>query len=122
MQFDDSVGTEVKDVIDTWRAARAHAIEHEGVAADAAIAMKKVGFEGHGILIVARDTVADEVPLCLAIGSTGNKVELRPCFEEWVPPTLAPDWETGAVVLRETVRHTRWEVGPCTTDGHVERL
>jgi hypothetical protein len=84
--------------------------------------MKKVELEGHGVLIVARDTVSDSMPLCLALGETGNKLALLPCFQEWVPPTLAQGWETGAVVLRETAFHTRWEVGPCTTDGHVERL
>ena len=84
--------------------------------------MKKVEFEGHGLLIVAKDTVADETPLCLAIGETGNKVELLPCFAEWVPPTLADSWQKGAVILRETVPHTRWEVGPCTTDGSLERM
>jgi hypothetical protein len=122
LQFDDSVGTEVKDVIDRWRTARAHAIEHEGKDPDAAFNMKNVPFQGHGTLIVALDTVADEVPLCLAIGRIGNKVELLPCFEDWVPATLARDWESGAVVLRETLPHTRWEVGPCTSDGNVQRL
>jgi hypothetical protein len=122
LQFDDAVGTEVKDVIDRWRRERAHAIAQEGMDPDKASALKKVDFEGHGVLIVARDTVSDDVPLCLSIGATGNKVELLPCFAKWVPATLSPNWESGAVVLRETVHHTRWEVGPCTSDGQVARL
>jgi hypothetical protein len=84
--------------------------------------MKNIKFEGHGVLIVAKDTVSDPEPLCMAIGDTGNKIELLPCFESGVPATLAPEWETGGVVLSETKLHTRWNVGPCTTDGHVERL
>jgi hypothetical protein len=113
------VGTEVKDVIDRWRSSRASSIEK---APDAVLAMRKMQFEGHGVLIVAKETVNDKTPLCLAIGARGNKIELLPCFEEWVPATLAEDWETGAVILRETVPHTRWEIGPCTSDGRVERL
>jgi len=108
--------------VDRWRAKRAHAIEHEGVHPGEASQTKMVEFAGHGTLIVAKETVSDPVPLCLAIPKTGNEISLLPCFEEWVPPTLASDWEIGAVVLSETLPHTRWEVGPCTTDGEVERL
>lgn len=121
-QFDDSIDTAVKDVIDRWRAERAFAIERQGHSPDSAFNMKKVNFEGHGVLIVAKDTISDATPLCLTIGPSGNKVVLLPCFEDWVPATLADHWETGAVVQRETVLHSRWSVGPCTTDGHVERL
>jgi hypothetical protein len=109
-------------VIDDWRRKRAHDIEREGRDPAAAFEMKNVEFEGHGVLIVAKDTVSDSEPLCLALGESGNKAELLPCFESWVPATLAADWESGAVVLSEVKRHTRWKVGPCTTDGHVERL
>lgn len=112
----------MKDVIDRWRSSRASSIEHEGKAPGNVLAMRKMEFEGHGVLIVAKETVNDKTPLCLAIGARGNKIELLPCFEEWVPATLAEDWETGAVILRETLPHTRWEVGPCTSDGRVERL
>lgn len=121
LQFDDDVDTNVKDVIDSWRMKRAHAIEHEQVDPGAAFQMRKMEFEGHGVLIVAKDTVGDETPLCLTIGETGNKVELLPCFHKSVPPTLAPGWETGGVITKETVLHTRWEVGPCTSDGNLTR-
>jgi len=108
-------------VIDNWRANRALAIEG-GVHPDHATQLKNIDFEGHGTLIVAKETVHDPIPLCLALPETGNKISLLPCFEDWVPPTLADAWETGAVVLPETVPKTRWEVGPCTSDGEVERL
>jgi hypothetical protein len=84
--------------------------------------VRNVEFEGHGALIVAKDTVHDEDPLCLGLGETGNAVRLVPCFYEEVLPTLAKDWATGAVILDEVAPHNRWEVGPCTSDGHVERL
>lgn len=109
-------------MIDEWRKKRADAIEIEGRDPGAAFEMKNVDFEGHGVMIVAKDTVSDPEPLCLALGAEGNKAELLPCFQSWVPTTLATDWESGAVVSHEVERHTRWKVGPCTTDGHVERL
>jgi hypothetical protein len=31
-------------------------------------------FEGHGVLIVAEETAHDSIPLCLGLGSAGNKV------------------------------------------------
>jgi hypothetical protein len=82
----------------------------------------QLSFEGHGVLIVAKDTILNEEPLCLGIGDTGNKLKLVPCFRSWVRQTLAEGWETGAVILDETRPHNRWEVGPCTSDGHIKRL
>ena len=78
-------------------------------------------FEGHGVLIVAKDTV-NGWPLCLGLGNTGNLPKLVSCFHDAVVPTLAQGWETGAVILEETLPHNRWSVGPCTTDGKLERL
>jgi hypothetical protein len=122
LQFDDSVDTKVKDVIDNWRAKRERAILHDELDPEEAFRMKSMAFEGHGVLIVAKETVSDPVPLCLAIGSSGNQVKLLPCFIDAVPPTLAKQWEQGAVILPETVQHTRWEIGPCTTDGRLDRM
>jgi hypothetical protein len=84
--------------------------------------MKNFAFQGQGVLIVAKSTVNDSVPLCLALGDIGNQIKLLPCFQEWVPQTLAEKWESGAVILSETIPHTRWEVGPCTSDGRLTRL
>jgi hypothetical protein len=33
-----------------------------------------LSFEGHGVLIVAKETVNDTKPLCLGLGETQNKV------------------------------------------------
>ena len=81
-----------------------------------------LSFVGHGVLFVAKDTLNDTSPLCLGLGETQNKVRLVPCFFDWVLPTLAPDWETGAVILEETLPHNRWEIGPCSSDGNLWRL
>ena len=33
-----------------------------------------LSFEGHGVLIVAQETVDDEIPLCMGLGNAKNKV------------------------------------------------
>jgi hypothetical protein len=80
-----------------------------------------IDFEGHGVLIVARETANDAVPLCMALGDSSNEVLLIPCFHEWVVPNLLDKWETGGVVQQETHAHNRWEMSPCTSDGALER-
>ena len=129
VQFDDAdpENAKVKDIIDAWRARRdlaAQQIAANGSesGSDQALHHMHVDFAGHGVLIVAKETVNDAVPLCLGLGPTGNKPKLVPCFHDIVVPTLAEGWETGAVVLEETLRHNRWTLGPCTSDGTVERL
>lgn len=77
-------------------------------------------FEGHGVLIVAKESANDK-PLCMALGESSNEIKLVPCFHEWVIPNLLEKWESGAVVLAETLPHNRWEMTPCTTDGTLER-
>lgn len=47
---------------------------------------------------------------------------MTPCFYDEVVPTLADGWERGAVILEETEWHNRWDLGPCSTDGFLERL
>jgi hypothetical protein len=79
-------------------------------------------FEGHGVMIVAKETVGDDVPLCLGIGESGNQPRLVPCFHDWVRETLADTWETGGVITDEVLPNNRWDVGPCTSDGNLERL
>lgn len=111
----------MKDIIDNWRAERENAIQ-EGVDPDDVVKLKSFDFEGHGVLIVARATAKNPVPLCLGLGKSGNTMRLTPCFHDWVPKTLAQGWETGGVIEAETVLHTRWELSPCTSDGKLTRL
>ena len=73
-------------------------------------------------MIVAKDTIADPVPLCLGLGYSGNILKLVPCFYDEVVPTLEDEWATGGVILEETHVHNRWQVGPCTSDGNLTRL
>jgi hypothetical protein len=45
-----------------------------------------------------------------------------PCFYDWVRETLADTWETGGVIVDEVIPNNRWNIGPCTSDGNLERL
>lgn len=120
-QFEDTADSPVKDIIDAWRLRRQASIAAGADPASVHIE-DSLPFEGHGVMILARETAYDSTPLCLGLGESGNAIQLVPCFHNWVPRTLGKEWETGAVVLRETRPHVRWEVGPCTSDGKAERL
>jgi hypothetical protein len=120
MQFDDAIDSQVKDIVDAWRLEREKAIR-TGASIEEVTKPKSVDFEGHGVLIVAKETANSSMPLCLGLGNSGNEVILRPCFHDWVPGTLGEQWETGGVIIEETLLHNRWVVGPCTSDGTVER-
>ena len=50
------------------------------------------------------------------------KARLTPCFHDWVPKTLAPDWVEGAVIRQEAAPNNRWEFNPCSSDGKLQRL
>ena len=111
----------VKDIVDNWRNEREKAIQN-GTRVEDVAKFKNIDFEGHGVMIVAKETVNASMPLCLGLGQSGNEVLLTPCFHDVVPPTLGENWETGGVIIEETLAHMRWSVGPCTSDGKAERL
>jgi hypothetical protein len=114
-----------KDVVDNWRSRRTEAAKSLNATTNSSIGAHTgvdMSFEGHGVLIVAKETVGDDVPLCLGIGESGNQPRLVPCFEDWVRETLADTWETGGVIMDEVLPNNRWDVGPCTSDGNLERL
>ena len=124
-KFNDAVDSNIKDVIDIKRARDEKFILENAVDSfDVPLPPNPVdtSFEGEGVLIVAKETLNDAEPLCLGLGMTKNRVRLFPCFREGVAATLAPTWETGAVIIEETVPHNRWEIGPCSSDGNFERL
>ena len=77
-------------------------------------------FQGHGALIVVKETVNDRNPLCIGLEEKGNRMKIVPCFRSSIVGTLAPEWETGAVIQEEVVPHTRWEIGPCSSDGSLD--
>eukprot|EP00521_Asterionellopsis_glacialis_P007979 CAMPEP_0195281832 /NCGR_PEP_ID=MMETSP0707-20130614/976_1 /TAXON_ID=33640 /ORGANISM="Asterionellopsis glacialis, Strain CCMP134" /LENGTH=357 /DNA_ID=CAMNT_0040340755 /DNA_START=182 /DNA_END=1255 /DNA_ORIENTATION=- len=124
-KFTDSVDATIKDVIDFRRAKEeenlkqlneSDILDHEEMPSF------DHSFDGHGVLIVAKETIEDDMPLCIGLGESKNLIKLVPCFHDWVPPSLAPEWETGAVIEEETLLHNRWELGPCSSDGSIEKL
>ena len=117
-KFLDHVDPEIKSHIDNLR--HRQDLELSGQARAEITVLNE--FEGHGVLIVAKETVNNTVPLCLGLGPSRNKVRLVPCFQDFVPQTLAADWETGAVVVEEVIEHNRWNIGPCSSDGSLRRL
>jgi Core-2/I-Branching enzyme len=119
----DAANVNVKDIIDTWRAKREADMQAYLKDPDSHPPPRSQGvaFENQGVLIVAKETVNETTPLCLGLGNTGNHLRLVPCFHDWVPSNLSPHWETGAVINDETMLHNRWQVGPCTSDGTLER-
>ena len=124
-KFLDDVDSKIKDYIDMQRLREEFLLTSLNATKPIPVHISpKVNMylEGHGALIVAKDTIHDDMPLCMGLGDVQNKVRLVPCFHDWVPQTLAPDWETGAVILSETLPHNRWEIGPCSSDGNLRRL
>jgi hypothetical protein len=122
-KFLDDVDPQVKNVVDTLR--RNEELLLTTLGADKPIPRNEkvnMKFEGQGVLLVAKTTVNETEPLCLGLGEVQNKVRLVPCFEEGIVKTLALGWETGAVVVDETMDHNRWEIGPCSSEGNLERL
>jgi hypothetical protein len=123
-KFNDDVDSKIKDVIDSLRLKEEFELASLNITEPREDNYSRVNLrlDGHGTLFVAKDTVNSSMPLCLGLGETQNKVRLVPCFEEFVPETLAPNWYTGAVILEETLPHNRWEIGPCSSDGNFKRL
>jgi len=128
-KFDDQAEPLVKDYIDNRRAKDEVRLKRE---AELTKEMKKNGteaelpleeweFQGEGVMIVAKETLSDDVPLCMGLEKDGNKVLLQPCFKEDVPPTLTAEWQAGAVIIEEVDGFNRWDIGPCSSDGELKR-
>ena len=73
-QFVDSVDSKIKDVLDMKRNGT---FEKDFVTTetgeDDALGLNQT-FAGHGVLIVAKHTANDDVPLCLGLGPSANQV------------------------------------------------
>ena len=128
-KFVDAYDSRVKDAIDASRKIEESELLSLNVTAtnssthpDKEKAEHNMKLEGHGTLIVATDTINTSHPLCLGLGQNYNRVRLVPCFHDDVPATLADGWETGAVIIEEVQNHTRWSIGPCSSNGNLERL
>jgi hypothetical protein len=78
-QFVDDIDSEVKDIIDKRRAQQE--LELTGK-----VEPKRnfdTRFEGHGVLIVAKETVGDPMPLCMGLGERGNEVRIHLCVSDY---------------------------------------
>ena len=121
-KFIDDIDFNAKDIIDSKRQIEEFHLTTNNITAPQRGPLKvQMSLDGHGTLFVAKETVNSTMPMCLGLGQSQNKVRLVPCFHEWVPKTLAPDWETGAVILEETPAHNRWEIPVCSSDGDLKR-
>jgi len=76
-KFDDNIDSTIKDVIDVNRAREEEEfrrLEAEGVSQQANFSLFAPTFdptfEGEGVLIVAKETLKDQQPLCLGLGPT----------------------------------------------------
>lgn len=122
-KFSDTVEPKAKDFVDAIRRKEESKLRSKNITKPLPyFGNDYLSLEGHGTLIVAKETAHDDEPMCLGLGEERNLVRLIPCFKEGVPETLADDWETGAVAIHETLPHNRWKIGPCSSDGHLERL
>lgn len=127
-KFVDSYDSRVKDAIDASRKIEDYelnpitSVNSSTRLGNKAKTGENMQFEGHGTLIVATDTIETSDPLCLGLGPKFSNVRLVPCFRDEILPTLAPNWQTGAVILEEVQNHTRWSIGPCSSNGNLERL
>ena len=65
--------SQIKDVLDDKRAQEEDMLQHEASGSEDAYKFDP-SFEGYGILIVAKETLKDEIPLCMGLGPEKNKV------------------------------------------------
>jgi len=126
-KFDDNVEPLMKDYIDLRRQKDEERLRREAEltkdshGTEVELPLEEWEFQGEGVLIVAKETLQDDIPLCLGLAKEGNAVGLQPCFKDDVPPTLSQGWETGAVIIEEIEGYNRWDIGPCSSDGELKR-
>ncbi|KAL9181043.1 hypothetical protein ACHAXT_009848 [Thalassiosira profunda] len=128
-KFDDVKEPLIKNYIDNRRQKDEERFKREAElkkemtenGTEASLPLEEWEFQGEGVLIVAKETVHDDVPLCMGLAKEGNKVLLQPCFKDDVPPTLSAQWEAGAVIIEEIEGLNRWDIGPCSSDGTLKR-
>jgi hypothetical protein len=123
-KFMDDVDIKIKNVIDTLRIKEEFELIALNITEPRKNDVQKVNLkmDDYGALFVAKETVNTSMPMCLGLGETQNKVRLVPCFHEWVPQSLAPEWETGGVIVDEILPHNQWEISQCSSDGNLIRL
>ncbi|KAL3791650.1 hypothetical protein ACHAW5_007437 [Stephanodiscus triporus] len=129
-KFDDIVKPLMKDYIDLRRENEEECLKQEPAMVkkmkvknetEPDLPLEEWEFQGEGMMIVAKETIGDIMPLCMRLGEDGNQVLLRPCFKEDVPSTLSAGWEEGAVIIEEIDGFNRWDIGPCSSDGELKQ-
>ena len=129
-KFDDVAEPFIKDYIDLRRKKEEERLNRESDMmkemkekneTEPNLPLEEWEFQGEGVMIVAKETIRDTMPLCMGLDEDSNQVLLRPCFKEDVPPTLSAGWEEGAVIIEEIDGYNRWDVGPCSSDGELKR-
>lgn len=128
-KFDDVAEPAMKDYIDMRRQKEEERLKIESEKmkemkekneTEPDLPLEEWEFQGEGVMIVAKETIKDDMPLCMGLNEA-NGVLLRPCFKEDVPPTLSAGWEEGAVIIEEIDGFNRWDIGPCSSDGELKR-
>jgi hypothetical protein len=129
-KFDDAAEPFIKDCIDLRREKEEERLKRESEMmkemkdkneTEPNLPLEEWEFQGEGVMIVAKETTRDTMPLCMGLGEDTNQVLLQPCFKEDVPPTLSSGWEVGAVIIEEIDGYNRWDIGPCSSDGELKR-
>ena len=126
-KFDDNVEPLIKGYIDMKRQKDEERLKREAEVSkevngtEIDLPLEEWEFQGEGVLIVAKETISDDIPLCMGLAAEGNVVALQPCFKDDVPPTLSPGWQAGAVIIEEIQGFNRWDIGPCSSDGGLKR-
>ena len=124
-KFDDVAEPFIKDYIDLMREKEEERLKRESEMMeemnDKNVTEPDWNFQGEGVMIVAKETIRDTMPLCMGLDEGSIQVLLRPCFKEDVPPTLSAGWEEGAVIIEEIDGYNRWDIGPCSSDGELKR-
>lgn len=75
MQFVDETDSRIKDVLDMKRNGTLELVnpDPDETSGDARLGLNQ-SFAGHGVMIVAKETANDKVPLCLGLGPSANQV------------------------------------------------
>ena len=129
-KFDDVAEPFIKDYIDLRRKKEEERLNRESDMmkemkekneTEPNLPLEEWEFQGEGVMIVAKETIRDTMPLCMGLDEDSNQVLLQPCFKEDVPPTLSAGWEEGAVIIEEIDGYNRWDIGPCSSDGELKR-
>jgi len=73
-QFDNEVDTDILELVDEYRVTDQNRLRDIAAGNYTGDSDVDTSFEGHGALIVAKETVNTRTPLCMGLGPNGLKV------------------------------------------------